>query len=108
MRNLAPLWKRVPYFNSLLRSPIHQYSMKLTIITPDKLAFEGPVTAVTVPGSAGSFQILKDHAAIVSTLEDGQVIIKHNQDEQIIIIKGGVVEVKENNIIILAEGIAQE
>ena len=50
--------------------------MKLTIITPDKLAFEGEVTAVTVPGTAGSFQILKDHAAIVSTLEDGKVIIQ--------------------------------
>lgn len=84
--------------------------MKLTIITPDKLAFEGEVTAVTVPGSAGSFQILKDHAAIVSTLDDGKVIIQNSQnaDDQVILIKGGVVEVKENNIIVLAEGIAEE
>ncbi|HIY76163.1 MAG TPA: ATP synthase F1 subunit epsilon [Candidatus Sphingobacterium stercorigallinarum] len=84
--------------------------MKLTIITPDKLAFEGEVTAVTVPGSAGSFQILKDHAAIVSTLDDGKVIIQNSQnaDDQVIPIKGGVVEVKENNIIVLAEGIAEE
>ena len=84
--------------------------MKLTIITPDKLAFEGEVTAVTVPGSAGSFQILKDHAAIVSTLDDGKVIIQNSQnaDDQVILIKGGVVEVKEHNIIVLAEGIAEE
>ena len=84
--------------------------MKLTIITPDKLAFEGEVTAVTVPGSAGSFQILKDHAAIVSTLDDGKVIIQNSQnaDDQVNHIKGGVVEVKENNIIVLAEGIAEE
>lgn len=83
--------------------------MKLSIITPDKLAFEGKVTAVTVPGSAGSFQILKDHAAIVSTLEDGKVIYKNNNDQQqVIIIKGGVVEAKDNNIIILAEGIIQD
>jgi len=82
--------------------------MKLTVITPDKLAFEGEVTAVTVPGSAGSFQILKNHAAIVSTLEDGKVIIKDNNSEQVIIIKGGVVEVKENVIIILAEGITEQ
>lgn len=82
--------------------------MKLTIITPDKLAYEGEVTSVTVPGSAGSFQILKDHAAIVSTLEDGKVIIKQKDNtEQVIFIKGGVVEVKDNNIIVLAEGIAQ-
>jgi len=82
--------------------------MKLTVITPDKLAFEGEVTAVTVPGSAGSFQILKNHAAIVSTLEDGKVIIKDNISEQVIFIKGGVVEVKENVIIILAEGISEQ
>jgi len=82
--------------------------MKLTIITPDKLAYEGEVTAVTVPGTAGSFQILKDHAAIVSTLEDGKVIIKANNGEQLMTIKGGVVEAKDNNIIILAEGIAEE
>ena len=83
--------------------------MKLTIITPDKLAFEGEVTAVTVPGSAGSFQILKDHAAIVSTLDDGKVIIQtsKNADDQVIPIKGGVVDVKENNIIVLAEVIAE-
>ena len=79
--------------------------MKLTIITPDKLAYEGDVTAVTVPGSAGSFQILKDHAAIVSTLDDGKVIIKVNNNEEIIRIKGGVVEAKDNNIIVLAEGV---
>ena len=82
--------------------------MKLQVITPDKIAYEGEVTAVTVPGSAGSFQILKDHAAIVSTLEDGKVIIKGSNGEQVIIIKGGVVEVKDNNIIVLAEGIVQE
>lgn len=81
--------------------------MKLQIITPDKLAYEGDVTAVTVPGTAGSFQILSGHAAIVSTLEDGNVIIKANNSEETLSIKGGVVEVKDDNIIVLAEGIVQ-
>lgn len=82
--------------------------MKLTIITPDKLAFDGEVTAVTVPGTAGSFQILKDHAAIVSTLEDGRVIIRNNSEENTLFIKGGVVESKDNIITVLAEGIVEE
>ena len=81
--------------------------MKLSIITPDKLAYEGEVISVTVPGTTGSFQILKDHAAIVSTLEDGKVNVKNNNEELTLIIKGGVVEAKDNNIIILAEGIVQ-
>ena len=55
--------------------------MTLEILTPDKKVFEGEVTAVTVPGTLGSFQILKDHAPIISTLEDGPVIIKSKTDD---------------------------
>lgn len=80
--------------------------MTLEILTPDKKVFEGEVIAVTVPGTLGSFQILKDHAPIISTLEDGPVIIKGNAHEQIVQIKGGVVEVLKNKIIVLAEGVA--
>ena len=80
--------------------------MTLEILTPDKKVFEGEVTAVTVPGTMGSFQILRDHAPIISTLEDGPVIIKTKTDEEIFMIKGGVVEVLKNKIIVLAEGVA--
>ncbi len=80
--------------------------MTLEILTPDKKVYEGEVTAVTVPGTMGSFQILRDHAPIISTLEDGPVIIKTKANEEIIIIKGGVVEVLKNKIIVLAEGVA--
>ncbi|TCC92272.1 ATP synthase F1 subunit epsilon [Pedobacter frigiditerrae] len=79
--------------------------MTLEILTPDKKVFEGDVTAVTVPGTLGSFQILKDHAPIISTLEDGPVIIKGSTGEEIFNIKGGVVEVLDNKIIVLAEAV---
>jgi F-type H+-transporting ATPase subunit epsilon len=79
--------------------------MTLEILTPDKKVFEGEVTAVTVPGTMGSFQILRDHAPIISTLEDGPVIIKNKTDEQTFIIKGGIVEVLKNKIVVLAEGV---
>jgi F-type H+-transporting ATPase subunit epsilon len=81
--------------------------MTLEILTPDKKVFEGEVTSVTVPGSAGSFEVLKDHAPIISTLEDGPVIIRSGgKISETITIKGGVIEVLENKIIVLAEGIA--
>ncbi|HWW37927.1 MULTISPECIES: ATP synthase F1 subunit epsilon [Pedobacter] len=81
--------------------------MTLEILTPDKKIYEGEVTAVTVPGTMGSFQILKDHAPIISTLEDGPVTIKSNKaEDEIFVIKGGVVEVLKNKIIVLAEGVA--
>ncbi len=79
--------------------------MKLTIITPDKPVFDGEVTSVTVPGAAGSFEVLENHAPIVSTLEDGKVIIRNGKSEEVITIIGGVVEVIENKITVLAEGI---
>ncbi len=79
--------------------------MTLEILTPDKKVFEGDVTAVTVPGTLGSFQILKDHAPIISTLEDGPVIVKGNNSIENFNIKGGVVEVLDNKIIVLAEAV---
>jgi F-type H+-transporting ATPase subunit epsilon len=79
--------------------------MNLEILTPDKKVYEGEVTAVTVPGTLGSFQILRDHAPIISTLEDGEVKVKSGNGEEIFNIKGGVVEVLDNKIIVLAEAI---
>jgi len=79
--------------------------MTLEILTPDKKVFEGDVTTVTVPGTLGSFQILRGHAPIISTLEDGQVIVKSTTGENIFNIKGGVVEVLANKIIVLAEAV---
>lgn len=81
--------------------------MKLTIITPDKPVYDGEVTSVTVPGSAGSFEVLENHAPIVSTLDDGKVIIRKGKDEEILHIVGGVVEVSDNNITVLAEGLIE-
>lgn len=81
--------------------------MNLEILTPDKKVFEGEATSVTVPGTLGSFQILKDHAPIISTLADGEVVITGNKtEEHRFFIKGGVVEALDNKIVVLAEGIA--
>ena len=79
--------------------------MTLEILTPDKTIYQGEITSVTVPGTLGSFEVLKDHAPIISTLEDGKVIIRTgNKSEEILFITGGVVEVLDNKIIVLAEG----
>lgn len=78
--------------------------MKLEILTPDKKVFEGEVVSVTVPGTMGSFEVLKDHAPVISTLEDGKVIIRTDQNEEIVFISGGVIEVLNNTIMVLAEG----
>lgn len=79
--------------------------MTLEILTPDKTVYTGEVTSVTVPGAAGSFEVLKGHAPIISTLEDGKVVIRSGKDSQSMFIKGGVIEVVDDKIIVLAEGI---
>jgi F-type H+-transporting ATPase subunit epsilon len=78
--------------------------MKIEIITPDKKVFDGDIKSVRVPGKKGSFQVLKDHAPIISTLEKGSVItVDQEGAEKIFEISGGVIEVKANKIILLAD-----
>lgn len=80
--------------------------MKIEIITPDKKVFEGDIKSVRVPGKRGSFQVLKDHAPIISTLDKGPVIIVDNYGVQTTYeINGGVIEVKANKIILLVDSI---
>lgn len=80
--------------------------MKIEIITPDQKVFEGDIRSVRVPGKKGSFQVLKDHAPIVSTLDNGAVImVDHDGNETIYEINGGVIEVKANKIILLADSV---
>ena len=80
--------------------------MHLEIITPEKKIFEGDVTIVTFPGADGSFQVMNDHAPLVSLLKDGQVIYKSKESTEQVTITGGVVEVLKNKVIVLADGIA--
>jgi F-type H+-transporting ATPase subunit epsilon len=80
--------------------------MRIDIITPDKKVYEGDIKSVRVPGKKGSFQVLKDHAPIISTLETGSVIIVDMDGaEKIFEVSGGVIEVKANRIILLADSV---
>jgi len=78
--------------------------VKIEIITPDKRVYSGEIRSVRVPGKKGSFQVLKDHAPIISTLDRGPVIISDDQGNEVRYeITGGVIEVKRNRIILLAD-----
>ncbi len=78
--------------------------MYLEIITPDKKVFEGEVKLIQLPGSGGTFEILKNHAPIISTLEKGTLKIEDMDNEQRFFeVDGGVVENKANKIIVLVE-----
>ena len=83
--------------------------MYLEIVTPDKKVFEGEVVAATFPGTDGSFQVLNNHAPLVSTLARGIIVYRDKEDfEYDITIDGGVVEVLHNRVIVLAEAIIED
>jgi F-type H+-transporting ATPase subunit epsilon len=92
--------------------------MKLEIITPEASLFKGEATSVSLPGLDGVFQVLNNHAPIISSLKNGEVIFELSGNEADaemsnlvsrsgskahVSIKGGVAELNNNRLIILAE-----
>ncbi|MBP5563920.1 MAG: ATP synthase F1 subunit epsilon [Bacteroidales bacterium] len=78
--------------------------MKLEIITPSSILFTGEVSLVQLPGLDGLFEILPSHAPLVSALKEGRVKVEDNQNEpQFFDIRGGVVEVSHDKVLVLAE-----
>jgi F-type H+-transporting ATPase subunit epsilon len=79
--------------------------MHLEIITPEKKIFEGEVNIATFPGSDGSFQVLNNHAPLISLCNAGVVEYKGKDFSSQVRITGGVVEVLKNKVVLLADGI---
>jgi F-type H+-transporting ATPase subunit epsilon len=93
--------------------------MYLEIVSPEAILFSGEVTSVTVPGINGEFQMLANHAPIVSLLQEGVVKIQGNTVEVedaykvkfskaatgalTLVISSGTVEMKDNKVIVLAD-----
>lgn len=70
--------------------------MILKIISAEKIEFEGEVDQVTLPGALGSFQVLNNHAALMSSLVEGTMSYMVDDTIQEREIKGGIADVKNN------------
>ena len=79
--------------------------MVVDIITPEESVFSGEADRIQLPGTVGKFEILNDHAALISSLENGTVKITSGAEVKNIEITGGFVEVLNNQVTILAEGL---
>jgi len=77
--------------------------MNLEIITPDTTIYQGEAELIQLPGIDGSFEIMNNHATLISALKKGKVKIKKSGKEEFFEINGGVIEVLENKVLILAE-----
>jgi F-type H+-transporting ATPase subunit epsilon len=81
--------------------------LNLEIITPEKPIFSDQIESVTIPGTLGSFQILRNHAPIISSFEIGIIKVKKASEETFYTTAGGTVEVNQNQVLVLADSIEQ-
>jgi len=79
--------------------------LNLEIITPEKPIFKDCIESVTIPGTQGNFQVLKDHAPLISSFEIGVVKVKTASVETYYVTAGGTVEVNQNRVLVLADSI---
>lgn len=77
--------------------------LKLKIVTPERVEFDGQVERVVVPGTQGQFEILTNHAPIISTLQNGEVVFTTKEGRVSLSIQGGFVEVQKNVVSVCVE-----
>ena len=76
--------------------------MYLEILTPESRIFSGEITLVSLPGTKGAFEIMNNHAPLISTLDAGQVkVIEASGEERFFTVSRGVVECLDNQINLL-------
>ena len=76
--------------------------MKATIISPEQTLFDGEIHLIQVPGTKGSFEVLQNHAPLISTLDKGKIRIVTKEGEELHFdINSGFIEVKDNQVNVL-------
>ena len=78
--------------------------MKVKITKPNSILFEGDVKLAQLPGAGGKFEILENHAPIISTLEAGDIrLVLPDNTEQTFAVRGGVVKGQQNDFMLLVQ-----
>lgn len=75
----------------------------LTIYSPEKVVLEKMVCKVSLPGSKGPFMVLKDHAPLISSLDEGKIVFVSGGVEDKVEIASGFVEIAYNKVTVCAE-----
>ena len=86
----------------ILNSQIKRKRMKVIIVSPEKVLYQGEASSVVVPGEKGRFEILDHHAPIISTLTEGTVVCRGNAPVTLAV-RGGFVDVACNEVSICVE-----
>ncbi len=88
---------------------MYEKPFRLDIVTPTRVVFQGEATSVSAPGLSGSFQILYNHAPLLSAIGIGILKVKESDGRDVLYsTSGGFVEVKDNAVVVLAESVERE
>ena len=77
--------------------------LRLRIVSPEKVIFDGEIESVTAPGVSGEFQVLKDHAPLISCLDGAKVVYVDSKGQNEMTISSGFVEVNKNKVSLCVE-----
>ncbi len=78
--------------------------MHLKVLSPQEFIYEGEVVLVQFPGTMGSFEVLHNHAPLIARIDEGKLkIIDEGRNKFYLAVMPGIVEIKDNNIIVLTE-----
>ena len=77
--------------------------MRCEVVTQDRQLFEGEVDMVVAPGTEGMMGIMPNHAPLLTTLDFGELIVRHGGEEEIFAVAGGVMEVQPDAVVVLAD-----
>lgn len=77
--------------------------ISLVILTPEKMLLEKQVSSVSLPGTKGRFMVLKDHAPLISSLEEGEVRYDSSEGGGSLYVLSGFVEIIRNKVTVCAE-----
>ncbi|MEX2431654.1 MAG: F0F1 ATP synthase subunit epsilon [Dehalococcoidia bacterium] len=77
--------------------------LHLEIITADRVLFEGPVDVVVAPGAEGQMAVLPHHAAVMTSLDPGELRYRNGQEEAYVAISGGFMDVRGDHVVVLAD-----
>lgn len=78
-------------------------ALTLKIVSPEKVVFDGEITSVVVPGISGRFEVLVNHAPIISALDEGEVVYTTDGKQETLLIKGGFISVQKNVVNVCVE-----
>jgi len=77
--------------------------LALEIVTAERLVYSGDVDMVLAPGVSGQFAVLPQHAALMTMIQPGELLLRKDGEEQSMFVSGGFLEVLGNRVTVLAD-----